>query len=285
MEPLGLSWRTWWVFVKTIRRRNTHILLIPMILDTIVEKKQLEVAELKRCGLCPLETEIAGPRGFKQALDNYDGVAIIAEAKKASPSKGVICPDFDPVLIARAYQSGGAQAMSVLTDESFFQGSLAYIPQVRAAVDLPVLRKDFMIDEIQIRQAAMFGADAILLIVAILADEQIKEYLAQASELGLDTLVEVHDEGEAERALAAGSELVGVNNRNLKDFSMDIETTFRVMREIPAGVSVVSESGIKGSDDILRLSKHGVSAALIGESLMRSGDRAQGLRSLRQYNG
>jgi len=259
--------------------------VIPMILDTIVEKKQLEVAELKRRGLSPLETEIPGPRGFKQALDNYDGVAIIAEAKKASPSKGVICPDFDPVLIARAYQSGGAQAMSVLTDESFFQGSLAYIPQVRAAVDLPVLRKDFIIDEIQIRQAAMFGADAILLIVAILADEQIKEYLAQASELGLDTLVEVHDEGEAERALAAGSELVGVNNRNLQDFSMDIETTFRVMREIPAGVSVVSESGIKGSDDILRLAKHGVSAALIGESLMRSGDRAQGVRGLRQDNG
>jgi indole-3-glycerol phosphate synthase len=196
----------------------------------------------------------------------------------------VICPDFDPVLIARAYQNGGALAMSVLTDESFFQGSLDYIPQVRAAVDLPVLRKDFMIDEIQIRQAAMFGADAILLIVAILADEQIKDYLALAHELNLDALVEVHDEEEADRALSAGSSLIGINNRNLKDFSMDIDTTFRVMREIPAGVSVVSESGIKGRDDILRLREHDVCAALIGESLMRSGDRAQGLRELRDYH-
>ncbi len=252
-----------------------------MILDKIVEKKHLEVAELKRCGLCQPEADIAPPRGFQQALADYDGVAIIAEAKKASPSKGVICPDFDPVLIAKAYEEGGAQAMSVLTDESFFQGSLAYIPQVREAVNLPVLRKDFMIDEIQIREAAMFGADAILLIVAILADEQIKDYLALAQELGLDALVEVHDEQEAARALTAGSKLIGINNRNLKDFSMDINTTFRVMREIPAGVLIVSESGIKGRAEITTLAEHGVGAALIGETLMRSGDRVLGLRGLR----
>lgn len=251
-----------------------------MILDTIVDKKRREVAELKERGLQPPEIDIAPPRGFKRALVEHDAVAIIAEAKKASPSKGVICPDFDPVRIALDYQSGGAQAISVLTDESFFQGSLSYIPQVRASVGLPVLRKDFMIDEIQIRQAAMFGADAILLIVTILANEQIRDYLALSRELGLDALVEVHDEREAERALAAGSTLIGINNRNLKDFSMDIETTFRVMKEIPAEVPVVSESGIKGRDDILRLQERGVCAVLIGETLMRASNRVQGLRDL-----
>ncbi len=252
-----------------------------MILDTIVEKKRQEVAELRRQGLRSPEIEVAVPRGFLQALLDYEGVAVIAEAKKASPSKGVICPDFDPVRIARAYQRGGAQAMSVLTDESFFQGSLSYIPLVRAEVSLPVLRKDFMIDEIQIRQAAMFGADAILLIVAILDDEQIKDYLSLAGELGLDVLVEVHDEHEAHRALKMGSCLLGINNRNLKDFSMDIDTTFRVMKEIPTGIPVVSESGIRGRDDFLRLQDHGVCAALIGESLMRAANPSQGLQELR----
>ncbi len=256
-----------------------------MILDTIVEKKRLEVAALKRCGVRPPEMEIPPPRGFKRALVEYGGVAIIAEAKKSSPSKGVICPDFEPVSIARAYEDGGAQALSVLTDESFFQGSLTYIPPIRAAVDLPVLRKDFMIDAIQIRQAALFGADAILLIAAILDDTQIGDYLALTRSLGLDALVEVHDEGEAERALTAGSDLIGINNRNLKDFSMDIGTTFRVMREIPAQVPVVSESGIKDRRDIRRLSEHKVCAALIGEALMRSGDRAHGLSALRDYYG
>ncbi|MFW8600730.1 indole-3-glycerol phosphate synthase TrpC [Desulfobacterota bacterium M19] len=253
-----------------------------MILDTIVEYKRQEVARLKlQGGPRPPEMEIAPPRGFKDALLSYEGVAVIAEAKKASPSKGLICPDFEPAAIARDYEKGGAQAMSVLTDEHFFQGSLAYIPEVRSVVNLPVLRKEFIIDEIQIREAALFGADAILLIAAILADREMEDYLNQARELGLDVLVEAHDEREAERSLRAGAGLIGINNRNLRDFTMDIETTFRVMAELPAAVPVVSESGIKDSADLRRLAERGVCAALIGESLMRAPDRAQALRDLR----
>jgi len=251
-----------------------------MILDTIVETKRQEVQALKAQGLRGPECEVAAPRGFMAALVNHPGVAVIAEAKKASPSKGVICPDFDPVAIARDYAAGGAQAISVLTDEHYFQGSLAYIPQVRAAVNLPVIRKEFIIDEIQIRQAALFGADAILLIAAILDRQQMADYQALARELGMDSLVEVHDEAEATEALAAGSRLIGINNRNLKDFSMDLETTFRVMAEIPREIPVVSESGIRGHEDMIRLAKEGVAAALVGESLMRLADRRQGLRDL-----
>lgn len=252
-----------------------------MILDTIVETKRQEVRALKAQG--PLRgpgCEVAPPRGFQSALVNHVGVAVIAEAKKASPSKGVICPDFDPVAIACDYEAGGAQAISVLTDEQYFQGSLSYIPQVRAAVALPVIRKEFIIDEIQIRQAALFGADAILLIAAILDRQQMADYQALARELGMDILVEVHDEREAVEALAAGSRLIGINNRNLKDFTVDLNTTFRVMAEIPRDIPVVSESGIRDHQDMVRLAAEGVSAALVGESLMRLADRRQGLRDL-----
>lgn len=251
-----------------------------MILDTIVETKRQEVQALKTNGLRGPDCEITPPRGFRSALVDYDGVAVIAEAKKASPSKGVICPDFDPVAIARDYEVGGAQAISVLTDEQYFQGALAYIPQVRAAVGLPVIRKEFIIDEIQIRQAALFGADAILLIAAILDRQQMIDYQALAQELGMDTLVEVHDEHEAAEALAAGSRLIGINNRNLNDFVVDLNTTFRVMAEIPNDIPVVSESGIRDHQDMARLAAAGVSAALVGESLMRLADRRQGLRDL-----
>lgn len=252
-----------------------------MILDRIVARKKEQVAALKAAGIAEPEGEIAPPRGFRNALLGCDGVAIIAEAKKASPSKGVICPDFDPVKIAEDYQRGGAQALSVLTDEDFFQGSLSFIPLVRRAVTLPVLRKDFIIDAMQIQQARRFGADAILLIAAILSVGQMADYQAEARALGMDILVEVHDEPEAEMALAAGSTLIGINNRNLKDFTMDLETTFRVMAEIPREIPVVSESGIRDRNDITRLASHGVAAALVGETLMRLSDRAQGLRDLR----
>ncbi|MBI5557325.1 MAG: indole-3-glycerol phosphate synthase TrpC [Deltaproteobacteria bacterium] len=244
-----------------------------MILDTIVAHKREEVKALLARGLSDPDQEIAPPRGFQRALTGYGGMALIAEAKKASPSKGVICADFDPVHIAGQYQAGGAQAMSVLTDEKFFQGSLAYIPLVRAAVALPVLRKDFIIHEAQIREAARFGADAILLIAAILETNQIREFLAQSRELGLDVLVEVHDEPELEKALAAGSPLIGINNRNLRDFSMDLDTTFRLKRLIPPGIPVVSESGIRNVEDIRRLTGAGVTAVLVGETLMRAGGR------------
>jgi len=251
-----------------------------MILDKIVETKHQEVQTLKAQGLRGPDCEVAAPRGFRAALLNHDGVAVIAEAKKASPSKGVICPDFDPVAIALDYEAGGAQAISVLTDEQYFQGSLAYIPLVRAAVKLPVIRKEFIIDEIQIRQSALFGADAILLIAAILDQQQIADYQTLAQELGMDTLVEIHDEEEAAKAMAAGSLLIGINNRNLRDFTVDLNTTFRLMAELPQKMPVVSESGIRDHRDMEQLARHGVAAALVGESLMRLADRRQGLRDL-----
>jgi len=251
-----------------------------MILDTIVARKKEEVVVLKQQGIQAPETEtpIDPPRGFMQALLDAPGVAIIAEAKKASPSKGVIQPDFDPKKIALNYQQGGAQAMSVLTDRDFFQGAIEYIPLVRKTVSLPVLRKEFIIDPLQIEEAAAFGADAILLIAAILENEQLKEFRLQAEEAGMDVLVEVHNEAELEKTLSAESKLIGINNRNLNDFSMDLETTFRLQQQIPQGIPIVSESGISSREEILRLQKAGITAALIGESLMRSATQGETLR-------
>ena len=252
-----------------------------MILDKIVARKQQEVELLLSRGIEPPHGVIEPPRGFIAALTAVDEVAVIAEAKKASPSKGVICPDFDPVRIAVEYEKAGAQAMSVLTDEDFFQGSLSYIPLVRQAVQLPVLRKDFIIHGKQIEQARAFGADAILLIAAILDLVQMRDYLDIAHGLGMDVLVEIHDEAEAEMAVAAGSRLIGVNNRNLRDFSVDLETTFRLQSLLPPEVPLVSESGIRDNNDMRRLAANGVRAALIGETLMRAGDRVAGLQALR----
>ena len=249
-----------------------------MILDTIVARKREEVAALKKTGIIPLDREVDPPRGFYNALVDFSGVAIIAEAKKASPSKGVIQPDFDPVRIAKRYKAGGAQAMSVLTDVDFFQGSIDYIPQVRDAVDLPVLRKEFIIDPLQIEEAIAYGADAILLIAAILDVAQMRDFRQLAEELGMDVLVEVHDEGEAESALEAGSRLIGINNRNLNDFTVDLNTTLRLQRLIPGEIPVVSESGIATKEDMAKLREAGVAAALIGESLMRSMDQGELLK-------
>lgn len=256
-----------------------------MILDTIVAKKKEEVALLRKDGVV-LPPELAQaridtPRGFRNSLLKNSGVAIIAEAKKASPSKGVICHDFNPVEIALNYEQCGAKAISVLTDEDFFQGSLQYLIQVRDKVKLPVLRKDFIIDELQVLEASKHGADAVLLIAAILDTVQIKDYQAYAKELGMDVLAEVHNEEELEKVLDAECDLVGINNRNLKDFSMDIETTFRLKKLIPDEVAVVSESGLKSRDDIIRLHEEGIAAALIGETLMRAGDKSNLLEQLR----
>ncbi len=252
-----------------------------MILDTIVEKKREEVAQLLRDGLRPPEADIPPPRPFIAALVADGPAAVIAEAKKASPSKGLLRADFDPRRIARWYAAGGASAMSVLTDEDFFQGSLDYIPLVRAEVELPVLRKDFLIHEIQLRQAALWGADAVLLIAAILDAVQLRDYLQLAAELGLDVLTEVHDEAELDKALAAGARLVGINNRDLRTFTVDIETTFRLQRRIPAEIPVVSESGIRDEADMARLAGAGITAVLIGETLMRAADPAATLERLR----
>jgi indole-3-glycerol phosphate synthase len=251
-----------------------------MILDTIIARKKEEVAALKKRGIHPpaVEAPVEPPRGFMQALVAAPGVAIIAEAKKASPSQGVIQPHFDPQKIALNYKQGGAQAMSVLTDQDFFQGSLHYISLVRNTVDLPVLRKDFIIDPLQIEEAATFGADAILLIAAILSIEQLREFRLQAEETGMDVLVEVHNEAELEKALAAESKLIGINNRNLNDFSVDLQTTFRLQQEIPQEIPIVSESGISSRDEMLCLQEAGITAALIGESLMRSTTQGETLR-------
>ncbi|KJR96410.1 MAG: indole-3-glycerol phosphate synthase [Desulfobulbaceae bacterium BRH_c16a] len=257
-----------------------------MILDTIVAKKKQEVAELRSKGIqLPVqfrEKDIAPPRGFRRALLSYSGVSVIAEVKKASPSKGVICENFHPVEIAENYQRNGAQAISVLTDVDFFQGRLLYMMQVREAVSLPVLRKDFTIDELQIKEAHLHGADAILLIAAILDTVQLKDYQACARDFGMDVLVEVHDEWETEQALEAESDLIGINNRNLKDFSVDLETTFRLKQLIPDTLPVVSESGLKTVDDFRRLREEGVAAALIGETLMRAGTDSDLLKYLRE---
>lgn len=256
------------------------------ILDTIVETKRREVEQLRTNGITLPQgfedRKPEGPRGFRQALLQFDGVSVIAEVKKASPSKGVICPDFDPVKISRNYQENGAQAISVLTDVDYFQGALAYMMQVRETVSLPVLRKDFIIDELQIKEAHMHGADAILLIAAILDTNQMQEYKHQAAELGMDSLVEVHDEAETEKSLEAGADLIGVNNRNLKDFSMDLETTFRLKNMIPSDIPVVSESGLKTKEHFKRLLDEGITAALIGETLMRAGAESDLLGSIRK---
>ena len=256
-----------------------------MILDTIVARKREEVAALRSEGIrLPeqfREKRLDPPRGFHRALTSYPGVAIIAEVKKASPSKGVISADFHPVAIGCNYEKNGAQAISVLTDVDFFQGSLSYLLQVREAVSLPILRKDFIIDPLQIEEAHRHGADAVLLIAAILDLPQLLDYQAYAGELGMDVLVEVHDERETEQALLAGSRLIGINNRNLKTFAVDLETTFRLKKLIPSDIPVVSESGLKTVADFQRLKNEGIKAALVGETLMRAGADSDLLRCLR----
>lgn len=203
-------------------------------------------------------------------------LALIAEVKKASPSAGVICRDFDPVQIAIEYEQAGASCLSVLTDESFFQGSLGYLRDIRQSVKLPLLRKDFIIDERQILEAIEWGADAILLIVAILDDERLQRFHSLAAEAGLGVLVEVHDEVELQRALSMRTPLIGVNNRNLKDFHVDLATTERLascIQNSPGGsdVLLVAESGIHSRGDVDRLAECGAAAILVGESLIRQG--------------
>jgi indole-3-glycerol phosphate synthase len=253
------------------------------ILDKIVEEKQREVAKLSARVIAAGDLRDAmlernERRDFLAALRNprRGHVALIAEAKKASPSAGVICADFDPVRIAKEYEAAGASCLSVLTDEQFFQGSLAYLRQIRAAVTLPLLRKDFIIDERQILEAIEWGADAVLLIVAILDDAQLRYFHELATGAGLAALVEVHDAAELDRALAIGAKLVGVNNRNLKTFTVDLATTDQLaarLRSQPAGkeVLLVAESGIRTRADVERLARCGAGAILVGESLVRHG--------------
>jgi len=239
------------------------------ILDTIISHKRDEVKRLKRDGIPVPPEESLPKRGLLKALSTPPHPAIIAEVKKASPSKGIIVEDFRPADMAHRFQDLGARAISILTDERFFQGSLEYLYSVRSSVRLPCLRKDFIIDHVQVKEAHIWGADAILLIVAVLEGTLLKELLHHARECGMDALVEVHNEREAEAALDAGARIIGINNRDLRDFSVSLETTFRVKEALGGHCLVVSESGIKSVDAILRLKENGVHGALIGESIMR----------------
>ncbi len=255
-------------------------------LAEICAVKREEVAARKRLtSLAELDARAAArsaPRGFRAALEAKatSGFALIAEIKKASPSKGMIRADFNPADHARAYEAGGAACLSVLTDAPFFEGHEDYLIAARAACTLPVLRKDFMIDVWQVAEARAIGADAILIIVAALDDAQMAEIEAAALERGMDVLVEVHDEAEMTRAATLNTRLIGVNNRDLKRFVTDLATTERLVGLAPEGALLVSESGISSHADLLRLAKCGVRTFLVGESLMRQDDVTAATRTL-----
>jgi indole-3-glycerol phosphate synthase len=253
---------------------------IPDILKEIVAHKQLEVATAKtQASIAELKARISDledlPRGFERHLREAaasDWTPIIAEVKKGSPSKGVIRADFDPLEIAEIYQNNGATCLSVLTDEKYFLGSLRYLALIRETVSLPLLRKDFICDPYQIYEARAAGADAILLIAAMLDLQQLREFHAVAREVHLDVLLEVHCENEMECALQTDCTLIGVNNRDLKTFTMDLDTTGRLARMLPAGRLLVAESGIHSRADIIRLKNDGAGAFLIGEAMMKEDD-------------
>ena len=255
------------------------------ILDRIVAQKRIEVEAARRQAppeeLSKRLAEAPPVRDFAAALLRGAGVGVIAEVKKASPSAGVLREDFDPVAIARAYQAGGADALSVLTDEPFFQGSLAYLTAIRRAVDVPLLRKDFIIDEYQVLEARVAGADAVLLIAELLDDEQLPTLIAAIHSARMQALVEVYEPANLTRLLETDAILVGVNNRDLRTFETDLEHTIRLAPLVPADRILVSESGIRTADDIARLRSVGVRAVLIGETFMRSGDVSAKLRELR----
>lgn len=254
-----------------------------MILDAIVSDKREELKRTKeRVPLVELEAKLSGlepTRDFASAL-KADGVNIIAEVKKASPSKGVIREDFDPVEIAIDYEANGAAAISVLTEEKYFKGSLDFLSAIRERVTLPLLRKDFIFDDYQLVEARVFGADAVLLIMAVLDDDAFSALFKRATELGLFTLVEVHHEAELERAVRLGAQVIGINNRDLKNFVTDIDTTKRLLPTVPKDRVIVSESGINTGADIRSLKEAGVDAFLIGEALMREADIGAKLKSL-----
>lgn len=258
-----------------------------MILDRIVENKRMQLKEemskisiegwkqrIKRLGLHK-------PLDFYSELKNKDSVSIIAEVKKASPSKGLIKVDFDPERIAKEYIDSNVQAISVLTEKKFFQGNEEYLVKIRRFCPLPVLRKDFIIDLWQVYQSRCIGADAILLIVSLLSDEDLKKFQIVAGILGMQCLVEVHDEAELERALESGAKIIGINNRDLRTFEVDIKNTEKLLSHIPNDRVVVSESGIRSNEDIKYLYDLGVDAVLIGETFMRAQSIRDKIKELR----
>lgn len=260
-----------------------------MILDDIVGHVKIRTLERKK--VVSLEAlrhrviQVPRARNFQGAIrkERGDSIRVIAEVKKASPSKGVIRERFDPVVIAGAYETAGAAAISVLTEQDFFLGHPDFLNRIRGAVQIPLLRKDFIVDPYQVWEARCLGADAFLLIVSLLSAQALEELIQLGSELGMTALVEVHTPEELEAALASPAEVIGINNRNLKTFETDLGTTFELTAAIPEGVVVVSESGISGPRDLARLDKAGVDAVLVGESLMRAPEPGEKLRALLDY--
>ncbi|MBA54366.1 MAG: indole-3-glycerol-phosphate synthase [Pseudomonadales bacterium] len=259
----------------------------PTVLKKIVARKWEEVAERKpqqsEALLLEKIKQVDAPRGFVASMQRALAAgrsAVIAEAKKASPSKGVIREQFEPAAIARSYEEGGAACLSVLTDHDFFQGHEDYLQQARAACSLPVIRKDFIVDPYQVLEARAIGADCILLIAACLSDQQMADLCSTAVELGMDVLIEVHDREELDRSLPLEQTLVGINNRNLHTFDVSLNTTFDLLPHIPEQRIVVTESGILSVDDVERMRAHAVNAFLVGEAFMRAEQPGQKLREL-----
>ena len=239
-------------------------------------KKQISTEELK-------EKAFSMPKGdfaFEKALSKQ-GLSFICECKKASPSKGLIAENFPYLEIAKEYEAAGADAISVLTEPKWFLGKNEYLKEIAVSVDIPIIRKDFTVDEYMIYEAKILGASAVLLIVSILSREQIKDYIKICDELGLSALVECHDAAEIKIAAEAGARIIGVNNRNLKDFSVDIELSKALRKSVPEGIIFVSESGVKTAEDIANVRKMGADAVLVGEALMRAENKAETLRSWR----
>jgi indole-3-glycerol phosphate synthase len=264
------------------KSREKEFRLNTNILDRIVAVKRREVESIagQRLELQSRAASAAPARGFAAALRHPSEVRLLAEVKRRSPSAGDIRPGADPVEVAQAYQSGGAAALSVLTDREFFGGDLDALVRVRSAVALPVIRKDFVVDRLQIWEARAAGADAVLLIARILSGTELREYLRLVAELGMDALVEVHTAEEMEDAVAAGATLVGVNNRDLSTFVTDLELSIRLAAGVPSSVTLVAESGIRTAADVDRLGAAGFDAILVGESLMRQEDLAAAAAAL-----
>ena len=262
---------------------------MPTILDRIVETKWREIAAARAAvSEAELERRVADlppVRDFKSALRRAGQITLIAEVKKASPSAGVIRADFDPVAVARIYEAHGAAAISVLTDVEYFQGRLQYLTDVKAAVGIPVLRKDFILDRYQLLEARNAGADAVLLIAECLPGDRLQALQREADALGLHTLVELHDADQLERVIDCGAPTIGINNRDLRTFVTRLERTLELLPKIPADRAVVSESGIKTRADLTTLSAAGARAVLVGESLMRAPDIGAALDSLRGERG
>jgi len=253
------------------------------VLRTILDARLRRVQEVRASvpldRLCQAAEARSDFRDFAGALSG-EVLSVIAELKKASPSRGLLRPDFRPPEIARSYQQAGASALSVLTEEEFFQGSLNHLKAVRSAVHIPILRKDFIVDEYQVYESAAAGADALLLIVAALEDKDLKVLIELSERLRVAALVEVHTAEELERAVAAGAQIIGINNRNLRTLEVSLETSFRLREKIPAACLAISESGIKSGEDLERLAKAGFNAALIGEHLMLASDPGEELSRL-----